>query len=99
MRSLILRERREAEEIQILFKTEAETRRPFMPGSVAMDPSTMEYLASQLCDAVRQPFATLHFKVSRSLAVLLATRSDRQGRAMGKGQSASMEDKRQEGHF
>jgi sulfate adenylyltransferase subunit 2 len=31
--------------------------------------------------------------------MLLATSSERQGRAIDKGQSASMEDKKQEGYF
>ena len=57
------------------------------------------YLAQKALSPAQSRLAMLHATDSRSLAAFAATSSERQGRAIDKGQSASMEDKKQEGYF
>ena len=102
MRSVFHLERPEAESNPIVSKRVATVENPVMLCSVDKASSVNLYRARKAFYRLPLPFPMVSEATGMSGIIkemLLATGSERQGRAIDKGQSASMEDKKQEGYF
>ena len=70
-----------------------------MPSSAEKDPASVLHLVREVLRSAPLQVGMLQVSCRYGRIDLLATGSERQGRAIDKGQSASMEDKKQEGYF
>ena len=99
MRSLTQFERLEAVTIHVLLEAVAEAEGPLMLCKAGNSSSMMLPSARKAFHPAPPQLPMLRVASSGDLAHLLATGSERPGRAIDKGQLASVEDKTQEGYF
>ena len=99
MRSLTQFERPEAVTIHVLLEAVAEAEDPLILCSAGNRSSIMLRSARKAFHPAPPQLPMLRVASSRDLAHLLASGSERPGRAIDKGQLGSVEDKTQEGYF
>ncbi len=99
MRSLTTFQRLEAVTIHVLLEAVAEAEDPLMLCSAGNRSSMMQPSARQASHPAPPQLPMLRVASSRDLAHLRANGSERQGRAINKGQLPSTEDKTREGYF